>query len=172
MQLPDGTVLMHAPHTSYDPRKAHEYYMRTRQLKGRKKGTATPLPSSKPTKVDPQVVAKQRQAAAKRVNELKAKLADLNRQLKEKMAEAKKREADAKKPKTAAEKREDAKDAKKYRDKHKQQLANKAKKAADDKKTSDKPKEDTVDSLKTQISEVQGRLKTAVAKLQALNAGH
>jgi uncharacterized protein (UPF0335 family) len=108
MQLPDGTVLMHAPHTSYDPRKAHEYYMRTRQLKGRKKGTATPLPSSKPTKVDPQVVAKQRQAAAKRVNELKAKLADLNRQLKEKMAEAKKREADAKKPKTAAEKREDA----------------------------------------------------------------
>lgn len=36
MLLPDGTVLMHGE-APYDPKKAHEYYIRTRHLKGRKK---------------------------------------------------------------------------------------------------------------------------------------
>lgn len=37
MKLPDGTVLMHGSQP-YDPKKAREYYLRTRKLKGRKKG--------------------------------------------------------------------------------------------------------------------------------------
>jgi hypothetical protein len=37
MRLPDGSILMHGT-TPYDPRKAHEYYLKTRHLKGRKKG--------------------------------------------------------------------------------------------------------------------------------------
>jgi hypothetical protein len=41
MELPGGEVLMHAGRP-YDPKKAHEYYLRTRQLKGRKKGQYNP----------------------------------------------------------------------------------------------------------------------------------
>lgn len=44
MLLPDGTILVHKDENgfthAYDPVKAHEYYIRTRQLKGRKKGQA------------------------------------------------------------------------------------------------------------------------------------
>lgn len=46
MQLPDGTVVMHGK-KPYDPVKARQYYLRTRQLKGRQKGTtkeAAPRP--------------------------------------------------------------------------------------------------------------------------------
>lgn len=56
MLLPDGTILVHTDENgfthAYDPVKAHEYYMRTRKLKGRKKGA---------TKEDP----KKRKPAAK-----------------------------------------------------------------------------------------------------------
>lgn len=41
MELPNGEVLMHAG-LPYDPKKAHEYYLRTRKLKGRKKGQYNP----------------------------------------------------------------------------------------------------------------------------------
>ena len=41
MDLPDGTTLMHAGRP-YDPKKAHEYYLRTRKLKGRRKGQYNP----------------------------------------------------------------------------------------------------------------------------------
>ena len=45
MELPDGTTLMHAGRP-YDPKKAHEYYLRTRKLKGRKKGQYNPAVAS------------------------------------------------------------------------------------------------------------------------------
>lgn len=41
MRLPNGEVLMHGT-ALYDPKKAHEYYLRTRELKGRKKGKGEP----------------------------------------------------------------------------------------------------------------------------------
>ena len=41
MELPNGEVLMHAGRP-YDPKKAHDYYIRTRKLKGRKKGHVDP----------------------------------------------------------------------------------------------------------------------------------
>lgn len=41
MDLPNGEVLMHGA-KPYDPKKAHEYYLRTRNLKGRKKGQFDP----------------------------------------------------------------------------------------------------------------------------------
>lgn len=43
MKLPDGTILMHGKRP-YDPAKARAYYLRTRQLKGRKKGIAAKNP--------------------------------------------------------------------------------------------------------------------------------
>ena len=41
MELPNGEILKHGPRP-YDPKKAHEYYLRTRKLKGRKKGQYDP----------------------------------------------------------------------------------------------------------------------------------
>lgn len=41
MERANGEVLMHAGRP-YDPKKAHEYYLRTRNLKGRKKGQYDP----------------------------------------------------------------------------------------------------------------------------------
>lgn len=41
MKLPDGTTLMHGK-SAYDPAKARAYYLRTRRLIGRQKGTAPP----------------------------------------------------------------------------------------------------------------------------------
>jgi hypothetical protein len=49
MKLPDGTILMDgdlAHRAPYDPAKARAYYLRTRKLKGRKKGAAKPPPAA------------------------------------------------------------------------------------------------------------------------------
>lgn len=45
MELPNGETLMHGTRP-YDPKKAHEYYLRTRNLKGRKKGQYDPKVAS------------------------------------------------------------------------------------------------------------------------------
>lgn len=51
MLLPDGTLLITMDSDgmahAYDPVKAHEYYIRTRELKGRKKGQAKPPAAEK-----------------------------------------------------------------------------------------------------------------------------
>lgn len=51
MLLPDGTLLITTDSEgmshAYDPVKAHEYYVRTRKLKGRKKGSAKPVAEKK-----------------------------------------------------------------------------------------------------------------------------
>ena len=49
MQLPDGTTLMHGK-KPYDPAKARQYYLRTRRLIGRQKGT-TKEPTKRPDQV-------------------------------------------------------------------------------------------------------------------------
>jgi septal ring factor EnvC (AmiA/AmiB activator) len=48
MTTPEDFVLIHADRV-YDPVKAHEYYMRTRQLKGRKPGAAESVASDRRT---------------------------------------------------------------------------------------------------------------------------
>jgi hypothetical protein len=182
MKLPDGTILMHAT-APYDPRKAHEYYLRTRKLKGRQPGAAQPttpksggakvLPfKKKHTQIEqltPQQLNEQRQYAAARVQQIKEKLTKLNAALKKKMAEAKKAEADAKKPKSAAEKAKAARESKQYRSKHKQQLSTKAKQQRDKDKASGKePSSNSVEGLKKQIDAAQKSLTAAVARQRAL----
>src|SRR5262245_53478591 len=97
MKLPNGTVLMHGK-APYDPAKAHEYYIRTRQLKGRKKGridipnrvvkpprfSATRSPTftvklrdGGTAKLTSQQLTEQRAYAAKRVADIKKNLAEL-----------------------------------------------------------------------------------------------
>ena len=75
MLLPDGTTLIHEGRP-YDPVKAHEYYLRTRKLKGRKKGSAKTASETRPmAKVDtPAAKARRRQELAARISALEEKL--------------------------------------------------------------------------------------------------
>ena len=163
----------------YDPVKAHEYYMRTRKLKGRKAAAsvADTLRTSgeKPPTSNSAQLQRQRQVAAAQVANLRKKLAELNRALKERMAEARKSAKEAAKPDTAAEKAEKARDAKKYRDKNEQKLKTKAaakrsqsgggSSKSDSKSSGGK---DSVEELKATISKVEDSLKKAVARKRAL----
>lgn len=156
MRMQDGTILMDGDlehRAPYDPKKAHDYYLRTRELKGRKGATAQPTVGRGPGRIqpgrhtvgkaqikrNPAKLAAQRKVARAQVVSLQKKLAELQDALKAKMSEERKsaRTAlskvaksakDAAKPDTAAEKSEKAREAKKYRDKHKQELKTEAKK--------------------------------------------
>jgi hypothetical protein len=66
MLLPDGTILVHKDENgfthAYDPVKAHEYYIRTRKLKGRKKGAAKEDPKKSKSAPQQADVAKKKAA--------------------------------------------------------------------------------------------------------------
>jgi hypothetical protein len=182
MELPNGTILMHV-NQPYDPAKAHQYYLRTRQLKGRKpasrKNPLTGDTTSSPTftvrrsdgttvKLSAKQLAEQKAYAAKRVNAITKRLAELGSKLRKAMAKAQDTKAKSKressKPATASEKSQAARDAKKYRSKHQQSIATKSKATA--KKTSTKG--DPVAELETKITQIKDTLRTAMAHQRAL----
>jgi hypothetical protein len=133
---------------NYDPAKAHEYYMRTRKLKGRQPGGADAVSDNTTTGKDPRIGktmneihkdarAKQRAELSQQIKLLETKLVKLKQRLVQKSieqdaAERKslgKKERAAKesaKPKTAAEKAEISRESKKYRDKNQQKLSTQA----------------------------------------------
>lgn len=181
MRLPDGTILMHE-HAPYDPVKAHAYYIRTRQLKGRKKGAPKPQATFTPTRkqhftvklangatvrLTEQQLNEQKAYAASRVANIKAKLSLLNTELKKLMAaaEAKKK---AQQPQTAAEKAKAAKKAKQYRQSHQQQIKSKAKAAPKKPAAPAKPQADPVAELQQKITQIKSSLTAAVAKQREL----
>lgn len=171
MRLPNGTILMHG-RAPYDPVKAHEYYIRTRHLKGRKQGAPTfkvSKPSGKTVILTSRELTEQRAYAAKRINNIKLKLAELNSKLRVALREARdkkaKSEREAKKPPTAAEKAESRRESKKYRAKNRQQLANKRKSAA---RTEKSKEADPVELLQKRVGEIKKRLSAAVAIQRAL----
>lgn len=153
MELPTGETIMHAG-KPYDPRKAHEYYLRTRKLKGRKQGRGdggvadaigkaldSVATNGQAPKPKAGVRARQKAQLSARIRDLEGKLHKLEALIKKKEAAAeqsarktkarKNRAAkEAAKPDTAAEKAKKAKAAKQFRSKHKQSLAAKAKAAA------------------------------------------
>lgn len=169
MQLPDGSVLMHGG-APYDPAKAHEYYLKTRHLHPRKKGygTYTVNEGGHAVKLSADQLAEEKAYAAHRVAQSKAKLAALNKVLKVRLDAAHKKPAHPK-PLTAAEKAKAARDAKQYRAKHKQTLANKAKKSGGAATKAATPKKHlTTAALKKEIVVAKQSLKTAVAKQREL----
>lgn len=191
MKLEDGTILMH-DHAPYDPVKAHEYYIRTRHLKGRQRGRAVTVRShtrnvggksqsytvtlgnGKTVTLTRQQLIEQQAYAAKRVAEIKTRLTELTDKLKKMLEEARKRKADANKKPTAADKAKAAQKSKQYRQKHKQQLANKAK-AARAKKAKTPAKKHTthtftVAELEHKITAIKSRLKAAVSIQRSLNS--
>lgn len=161
-QIDDSALLHGKP---YDPRQAHEYYLRRRQLKGRKKGSGEePLQGRAPgghpgggSKASGHSAEMQAQKAAleKRLDRLKdvlAKLVDAAKRrsgvdVKEKTSKASKAKDDKptkEKPKTAAEKREAAKKARE-----------------DYKKEHQSPSKELQD-LRTQIADIQKQIKAAL----------
>lgn len=167
---PEEFILKHATQP-YDAAKRREYYLRTRELKG-KMGTGKPFPT-KTLKTAVQKTAKQvstsnreevqnkRKQVKARVDALNAKLDRLREILKglesgrDKRKYEKKdtgKEADRKEP-TAAEKKEAAKEAKERRDKEAKQSPNQALKEVRDK-----------------IADLQEQIKEARRKLQEAGA--
>lgn len=171
----------------YDPVKAHQYYLRTRKLKGRKKGrvetpvgragsvvkTALASPAGKkPVSNNPQL-QRQRQQAAARVDTLRKKLSELNTRLKEKMAEAREAEQKEKKGPSSSEKREAAERSKDWRAKNQQKVKQQEKQRAAKEKNQPETKksgggEDSIEGIRTAITNVKAALDKAVARQRAL----
>lgn len=165
LRLPDGTM-MHIS-LDYNPQQAHEYYMRTRKLHPRAKGqTKQPVGRHHTVKTSSQQLSEQRAYAAKRVSELQSRLADLTAELRSRLETARKREESKKAP-TATDKRKAAQESKKYRDTHKQHIANQRKRA--EAKTSGLSSKST-DELKREIVNIKSKLKAAVAAQRQLIA--
>jgi hypothetical protein len=184
MRLHDGTILMHGA-APYDPVKAHEYYIRTRKLKGRNKGTTMPpvvkrqpvvskgpagsfsvtLGSGRTIHLSAQQLNEQKAFAAKRVHDIQDRIKTLTEKLHKSKSAAKKREStrkrNANKPQTAAEKAKAARDAKQYRAKHKTSLKTKAAQAKN-KSGSKSAAKSTSSGSSTSAAHISGQI--AVAK--------
>ena len=143
--------------SSYDPVKAHEYYERTKKLKGRRgqakitnaqlsgKGLSKyrdPRTGKTMDQIHREARAKQRKELSDRIQSLSAKLAKLEAKIREmtheeasedRKGKAKKERAakEREKPDSAAEKAEKARESKKDRAKNQQETKNKAKEASD-----------------------------------------
>jgi hypothetical protein len=177
----------------YDAEKAHEYYIKNRELKGRKKGVADTISTGvsraaipahakpKHAPVPSPVSAKQKAELKANVASLQDRLHKLEKLIKDKEAVLKRNAQRNKtaarnkdKPKTAADKAKAARENSKYRDKHKQELKNKAKKAAAKSGHGGGAKEHKPDSkksiaeLKNLATKVKGQLAVAKQKLAAL----
>lgn len=170
----------------YDPVKARQYYLRTRELKGRQPGKGEDTQPKRTRKeIATSARAKQRKELATSIQNLQEKYQQLKALIKKKEHEAasenrkgmakKERAAKEKdKPKSAAEKAKAARENKKFRDKHKQKLKSDAKK--EDSKSggsssSKAKKTDTkhsVTELKNLATKVSGQIAVAKQKLAAL----
>ena len=199
MQIPTELELDQLSHVAlgavYDPVKAHEYYERTKKLKGRKRGQGSTtsgkgLPQwhdSRTGKTAIQIhkdaVAKQRKELSERIQRLDQKLKQLEAKIRgmereeaseDRKGKAKKERAakEADKPKTAAEKAEAARESEKYRDKNQQKLKSEAKDAKSGGGGSDKKKSQSkaekIAQLKITVTRVKGQLAVAKQKLAAL----
>jgi hypothetical protein len=181
----DKPSLAHlAPSSTYDPVKAHAYYLRTRHLHPRQRGAGQPAGGRtgpvRPRGVIPpasaQQLARQRAQAAAAVTTLTNKLTELRTVLARKKA-ALNRDRKNQKP-TAADKSKAARDAKKYRQTHKQELKTKEKQARDSKSSSgggsaakgviDNPKSGSIKQVEAAIQTVKAALTAAKARQRAL----
>lgn len=173
--------------TPYDPVKAHEYYIRTRHLKGRHKGTKvsgnkdlgrhksssyTIEKNGKTYVLSAAQLAEQRAYAEMRVAKIEAKLSELGKHLHELMRKAQKSRAHSQTQGTSSARARRARQSKKYQQRHAATLAAKAKTRrqvlSSVKKSSTKSHKDPVATLQGKITEVRNHLKAAVATQRAL----
>lgn len=170
---------------AYDRQKAHEYYLRTRKLKGRKKGAAKPpLSSIRPGSHASGGIGKKASKATKspaqlrsetqaKVAGIKARIAKLEAALKALIAESEssksktkaktpeksgsKSESSDSKPLTAAQKAQKKKDNAEYYDKHKKPA---------EKKTGlqEMTNEQKIEEIRSQLKAARAQLKAAMAR--------
>jgi hypothetical protein len=197
MRTPTEYEIEHLLHyaVGYDPVAAKKYYEEHKQLKGRRKGSASPLTSPRrgASASDPrtgktraeivkQARTRQRKELSAQIGRLEERFQKLTALIKEREAEERKANHKSKakseraakekdKPKSAADKAEAARDAKKYRDKNQQKLKGKG----DDKKSGgssgSKKKgagKHTVSQLRSLRTKVRGQIAVAKQKLAAL----
>lgn len=156
------------PRPNYDPQKAHEYYIRTRELKGREKGSG-PEPSSERKPSSQQVAS-----AQARVAEIQSKLTRLREILREKIASSSSSSSSEKS--TTADKLKDRQDSKEYYEKHKNEIKNdrasEARKSGGGGSSSRGGAESmTVSELKTAIRNTIVQLKKAISDARRLGGG-
>lgn len=193
MQAPTEHELRHL----YDPVKAHEYYERTKKLKGRRQGVSeTSSNGRRPSGQDSRTGktrkeiaqgarARQRkelttaiQSLQGRLQKLEARIRDLEQEeaSEDRKSKAKKERAakEREKPKTAAEKAEAVRESKKYREKHRQELKTEAKRdretsgGGSTSDTESESKTESISQLKTLATKVKGKIAVAKQKLAAL----
>jgi hypothetical protein len=196
MKTPTDYDIERMFHGLYDPIKAHEYYIRTRKLKGRKPSQAA-VPAERRNsaqhpgrnrgrtraQIHKDARAHQRKELAQSIHNLESKLKKLEAKIREKEhAEAsdnrkgkakKERAAKAKqKPKTAAEKAKAARENEQYRKKNQQKLKTKAHAKSGGGSSKGKGKagahKHSISELKSLATKVKGQIQVAKQKLAAL----
>ena len=171
-------IIIHAPLGMYDKADAHEYYLRTRKLKGRKAGVkktaigrapaaqklvATPRSKAKSVK-GAKAITQVRQAAVNgRVAGLKKKLAKLEGVLKELLEKAKTKEtkkgSTGSSDQTAKQKKSAAESSEKYAEKNKAEIAKKAKE-----KNKENPDSNlSVNQVREKIWKIRQQINAAMA---------
>jgi Tfp pilus assembly protein FimV len=188
MRTPTEYELKHFS-LGYDPLQAHQYYLRTRKLKGRHRGSGEQPTGFARANARRHEAAKprQRKELQGRIQSLEKKLNQLEALIRKKehsesredrKGKAKKERAakEREKPKTAAEKAKAARENKKFREKHRQEQKTKAKEASNKsgggssskqrKKSGSKVA--SVSELRTLAIKVRGQIAVAKQKLAAL----
>lgn len=160
----------------YDPVKAHEYYVRTRKLKGREKGAGkTSSGRAKSSGKSANAGSADRQKKAQeRVTRLKATVSKIQSAISEaEAALSAKRQTAAKTEKnsdgkTTAKERQSAKE---YRDKHKQEIAAKRRKTTSSSGGSSKSSSTSVSDMGVQDLRIRiSKLKSALRDAKRLLA--
>jgi DNA mismatch repair ATPase MutS len=153
----------------YDPAKRREYYLKTRQLKGRAGGqafdissTRTKNSSSLPPVKKPKVNSKQAEFQAK-IDALNARLDKLKKVLAELVKQAQARSG----VEPADTKSSSDKPAKKLTAKQKADAAKRAKKSAEKNKNKPPTPSQQVKELETKIKAIQAKIKKMKAEIAA-----
>lgn len=159
------------PERVYDAAKAHDYYIRTRKLKGRQKGAERESGSTRPGAPKPQTKkkgSKQEIASADaKVAAIRGKLDRLRELLKQKQAASKPSQAA---PKNHQQKEKDQQQSEDYYEKHKQKI--KAERGKGSGGSSKKTAADVgIDELKTTIRNTVVQLKKAIAEARQTRGG-
>lgn len=155
----------------YDPAKAHDYYERTKELKGREKGapkpssTGSPRPSHSAISGNKKARAAQDRVGRMRANvsKLKSALSEAESALSSKRQEARKTKKESSDDKsTAKEKRA----SQEYRDKNKASLDNlkkgsSGKKGGSSKSSGNNVSDMSVQDLTARVTKIRGALRVA-----------
>jgi uncharacterized protein YceH (UPF0502 family) len=164
-------LLKHAD-VPYDPAKRREYYLKTRELKGRQPGRGSPTASKTGNRARSQGDLTKRRAASEqrreevkaRIEKLKAHIAELKVVLKKVLAEAKARGGGTPQPakKTAAKSDSKSSDKKPLTAKQKSDAAKRSKEAYDKEQKKSGNQNQELASLTNQLNSLKKRISKAI----------